>query len=246
MTFEAASGHRLGISGHGEPLSTRVAVLCHSAPGTGAIDPDPVASTASGLRIIGVDRPGYGASDRYDGEPDVDAWVTDVRDYLSRLDPISRRSAGVDIEVCGVVGVGYGAFFAAALAAAHPGCPRLVVLDPPVPPLRSEALDDPVLHGLGSVDPMTGAADRQQAALDEADSDGAAADHLVLADVGWAHRVRSARVTTDLVGVPDDPGTAWWRRHLHRPAAHDLAAGGLPGLAEGWRIALAALAAERD
>jgi pimeloyl-ACP methyl ester carboxylesterase len=242
LAFETESGRTLGITGIGEPMSTRVAVLCHAAPGAGSIDPDPVVSSRSGLRIIGIDRPGYGASDRYDGEPDVGQWVDDVADYLARLDPTSERSAGVEIELVGVIGIGYGAFFAAALAAsAAVRLPRLVVLQPSAPLYRSDALDDPSLRDPEGVDPLTGLLDRVDVAPD-ADSYGATADHLVLADAGWAHRVRAARVATDLIGVADD-ATAWWRRHLHRPKLHELAEGGLPGLSAGWSIALEVLAA---
>lgn len=244
MTFEAASGHRLGISGIGEPASTRVAVLCHAAPGTGAIDPDPIASNASGLRIIGIDRPGYGGSERYEGEPDLDVWMADVLDYLSILDPSAERASGVDIELTGIIGIGYGAFYAAALAASPLNAPRLVLLEPSEPLLRSEDLDDPTQRDLDAVDPMSGAVDRQHPAFEEADSYGAAADHLLLADSGWARRVRAVRVPTTVIGVPDDAATAWWRRHLHQPRTIDLPEGGLPGLAFGWGTALTVLAGE--
>ncbi|WP_284253459.1 alpha/beta fold hydrolase [Pseudolysinimonas kribbensis] len=241
MTFEVASGHRLGISGLGEPASTKVAVLCHAAPGTGAIDPDPLASNRSGLRIIGIDRPGYGASDRYEGEPDLDVWLADVRDYLSRLDPTSREASGLDIEFAGVIGIGYGAFYAAALAATVADCPRLVLLEPSAPLFRSEALDDPSQWDAEGVDPMSGAVDRQRPALDAADSYGAAADHLLLADLGWTRRVRDVHVDSTVIGVPDDAGTAWWSRHLHHPRTIDLPEGGLPGLGFGWGTALTVL-----
>jgi pimeloyl-ACP methyl ester carboxylesterase len=241
MTFEVASGHRLGISGMGEPVSTKVAVLCHAAPGTGAMDPDPIASNESGLRIIGIDRPGYGASDRYEGEPDLDVWLADVRDYLSRLDPTARASSGLDVEFTGVVGIGYGAFYAAALAATLRDCPRLVLLEPSAPLMRSDALHDPSQADAEAVDPMSGATDRQRPALDAADSYGAAADHLLLADLGWARRVRDVHVPSTVIGVPDDTGTAWWRHHLHRPTTIDLPEGGLPALAFGWGTALTVL-----
>jgi pimeloyl-ACP methyl ester carboxylesterase len=243
LAFETASGRTLGITGLGEPLSTRIVVLCHAAPGAGSIDPDPVVSVRSGLRIIGIDRPGYGASDRYDDEPELGQWIADVADYLGRLDPTSEQSAGVEIELAGVVGIGYGAFFAAALAASTGvPVPRLVVLQPSAPLLRSDALDDASLRDPEGVDPMTGLLDRVGAA-DDADSYGATADHLLLADAGWGRRVRAGRVATDLIGVAADEGTAWWRRHLHRPRLHELAAGGLPGLSAGWTIALELLAA---
>jgi len=242
MTFEVASGRRLGISGLGEPASSRVVLLCHSAPGTGSVDPDPIASANSRLHIVGIDRPGYGGTDPYEGEPRFEVWVDDVDDYLARLDPSSEHATGTEVDLAGVIGIGYGAFYAAAIAAANRAVPRLVVVQPAPPLARSEALDDPTFRDLDATDPMTGEASRQEIALDQAGSAGEAADHLLLADAGWGHRVRSAHVATDLVAVPGDPGTAWWRRHLHRPKVHPLARGGLPGLAEGWRIALDLLA----
>jgi pimeloyl-ACP methyl ester carboxylesterase len=241
MAYQVGSGRRLGISGLGEPASSRVVVLCHSAPGTGSVDPDPTASADSKLRIIGIDRPGYGAS-----EPRLEDWIGDVDDYLTRLEPTSERASGVDVVLGGVIGIGYGAFYAAALATAYPQLSRLVVVQPAAPLRRSEALDDPSFRDLDATDPMTGEASRQEVALEQAGGDGEAADHLLLADAGWGRRVRQARVPTDLVGARDDPGTAWWRRHLHRPHVHPLAASGLPGLAEGWRVALDLLAPHPD
>jgi len=242
MAYQVDSGRHLGISGIGEPASSRVVVLCHSAPGTGSVDPDPIASANSRLRIVGIDRPGYGATDRYEGEPRLDDWVDDVGSYLARLDPTAEYASGVDVDVAGVVGIGYGAFYAAALAAATPQIPRLVVVEPAEPLRRSRPLDDPAFRDLEATDPMTGEASRQEVALDQAGTPGEAADHLLLADAGWGHRVRQARVATHLIAARDDPGTAWWRHHLHRPRVHELAEGGLPGLAEGWRIALELLA----
>lgn len=238
MTFEVASGRRLGISGLGEPASSRVVLLCHSAPGSGSVDPDPIASANSRLHIVGIDRPGYGGSDAYEGEPHLEQWVDDVDDYLARLDPTSEHATGVETDLAGVVGIGYGAFYAAAIAAANPAVPRLVVVQPAAPLRRSEELDDPSFRDLDATDPMTGEASRQEVALDEAGSAGEAADHLLLADAGWGRQVQQAHAATDLIAVPGDPGTAWWRRHLHRPNVHPLTTGGLPGLAEAWRIAL--------
>ncbi|MET0458491.1 MAG: alpha/beta hydrolase [Ilumatobacteraceae bacterium] len=40
-----------------------VVVLFHAAPGSRQFDPDPVATAAAGVRLVVVDRPGYGGSD---------------------------------------------------------------------------------------------------------------------------------------------------------------------------------------
>jgi pimeloyl-ACP methyl ester carboxylesterase len=47
----------------GAPADAPVVLFCHAAPGSGAFDPDPVVTAAKGVRLIAVDRPGYGGSD---------------------------------------------------------------------------------------------------------------------------------------------------------------------------------------
>ncbi len=50
----------------------RTIVFCHSAPGAGIFDPDPVETQARDVTLLAVDRPGYGGSDPIpDGE-----WAT--------------------------------------------------------------------------------------------------------------------------------------------------------------------------
>lgn len=45
------------------PAGAPVVLLSHVAPGSGDFDPDPAVTAAYGIRLIGVDRPGYGGSD---------------------------------------------------------------------------------------------------------------------------------------------------------------------------------------
>jgi pimeloyl-ACP methyl ester carboxylesterase len=40
-----------------------VVLLCHAAPGAGGFDPDPKVTAAHGVRLVSLDRPGYGGSD---------------------------------------------------------------------------------------------------------------------------------------------------------------------------------------
>ena len=40
-----------------------VVVLHHSAPGSRRFDPDPTATSAAGVRLVTIDRAGYGRSD---------------------------------------------------------------------------------------------------------------------------------------------------------------------------------------
>src|SRR5918997_3625352 len=45
------------------PTDAPVVLLCHAAPGSGAFDPDPETTAARGVRLLALDRPGYGGSD---------------------------------------------------------------------------------------------------------------------------------------------------------------------------------------
>ena len=54
----AAAVHELARPGDG-----RTIVFCHAAPGAGTFDPDPAATRRRGVRLIAVDRPGYGGSE---------------------------------------------------------------------------------------------------------------------------------------------------------------------------------------
>ena len=240
--FETLGGRRLGVTGHGEPIAARVVILCHTAPGSGDFDPDPVASVAAGLRIIAIDRPGYGASDRYAGEPTVEQWVDDVAEYIDRIHPVSEESTGIDVRVVGAIGIGHGCFFAAALAAAHPEeVPHLVLVAPPLPLHRSDPQLDPALVAEGRIDPMSGLLDRRQSAVAAAGGYGAAADHLLLADAGWGHRIHGARVRADLyVGdSPDDAAASrWWLRHLRDGRVHPGFGTGVAMVGAIWASAL--------
>ena len=61
-TIDAAAGRRLGVAEFGMPDGPAV-VLLHRSPGSRLLDPDPDATAAAGVRLICVDRPGYGATD---------------------------------------------------------------------------------------------------------------------------------------------------------------------------------------
>ena len=56
--------HRTTTRGAWSPAGAeeRVVVFCHSAPGAGIFDPDPVETRARNVRLLSVDRPGYGGS----------------------------------------------------------------------------------------------------------------------------------------------------------------------------------------
>jgi pimeloyl-ACP methyl ester carboxylesterase len=62
-TIDAPDGRRVGVAQFGSPAGP-VVVLLHRSPGSRLLDPDPAATAAAGVRLVCVDRPGYGATDR--------------------------------------------------------------------------------------------------------------------------------------------------------------------------------------
>jgi len=83
-TIRINDGRIVGFADYGSPGHTPV-VWCHGGPGT-RHEPTIVAdaAAAAGLRLIGIDRPGYGASTPQPGRT-IGGWVTDaltVADHL--------------------------------------------------------------------------------------------------------------------------------------------------------------------
>jgi pimeloyl-ACP methyl ester carboxylesterase len=118
----------------------RVVVLCHGAPGAGGFDPNPVATRARNVRLISVDRPGYGGSQPVPaGE-----WAT----VASAADDLAAVLDSMRVERVGVAGWSAGGRVALALAARRPDLvDRVVVLATPapdaeVPWLASEQRDE--------------------------------------------------------------------------------------------------------
>lgn len=104
----------------------RVVVLCHGAPGAGGFDPHPATTRASGVRLLSVDRPGYGAS------PPVarGAWAT----VASAADDLAEVLDTLRVERVGVVGWSAGGRVALALAARRPDLVgRAAVVATPAP-----------------------------------------------------------------------------------------------------------------
>jgi pimeloyl-ACP methyl ester carboxylesterase len=101
-------------------------VFCHSAPGGGSFDPDPVLTQASNVTLLSVDRPGYGRSDPVTAE----RWAT----VGSAADDIATVLDTLDAERVGVAGWSAGGRVALALAARHPDLvDRVVVVATPAP-----------------------------------------------------------------------------------------------------------------
>jgi pimeloyl-ACP methyl ester carboxylesterase len=103
----------------------RTVVLCHSAPGAGGFDPDPRATRVSGVRLISVDRPGYGGSPVAAGE-----WAT----VATAADDLAGVLDSLSLDRVGVVGWSAGGRVAMALAARRPDLvDRVVVVATPAP-----------------------------------------------------------------------------------------------------------------
>jgi pimeloyl-ACP methyl ester carboxylesterase len=118
--------HRTPAQGTSRGAEERVVVLCHSAPGAGIFDPDPVETRGRNVRLVSVDRPGYGGSHPVA----AGAWAT----VASAADDLAAVLDSLHVERAGVAGWSAGGRVALALAARRPDLvDRLVVLGTPAP-----------------------------------------------------------------------------------------------------------------
>jgi pimeloyl-ACP methyl ester carboxylesterase len=136
----------------------RVVVLCHGAPGSGRFDPDPAETRARNVRLLGVDRPGYGRS-----QPITPgAWAT----VASAADDVAAVLDSLNVAQAGVAGWSTGSRVALALAARRPDLvDRVVVLGAPRPDAAVPWLEGEKLEELGALPPNCAHA-RLQARLD--------------------------------------------------------------------------------
>jgi pimeloyl-ACP methyl ester carboxylesterase len=103
-----------------------VVVFCHSAPGACDFDPDPAATQAKNVRLLSIDRPGYGRSDPVASGQ----WAT----VASAADDLAAVLDSMQVERVGVVGWSAGGRVALALAARRPDLvSRLAVVATPAP-----------------------------------------------------------------------------------------------------------------
>jgi pimeloyl-ACP methyl ester carboxylesterase len=130
MRVVLGCGRRVAVHRKAPPAgrggNERIVVLCHSAPGAGAFDPDPVQTQGANVTLISVDRPGYGRSEPVSaGEPATVALAAD--DLAAVLDSLQ-------VERAGVVGWSAGGRVALALAARRPDLvDRVAVVATPAP-----------------------------------------------------------------------------------------------------------------
>jgi pimeloyl-ACP methyl ester carboxylesterase len=109
QTISLTSGRSVGFADYGTPGETAV-IWCHGGPGS-RLAPAYMASAAieAGLRLVGIDRPGYGLSMAEPGRT-IGGWVPDALAVADHL--------GIDRFV--TVGTSTGGAYALAVAALAP------------------------------------------------------------------------------------------------------------------------------
>ena len=117
--IDLPDGRTLAVGETGD-ASGPVVVLLPSAPGSRLIDPDPAATAAAGVRLLTIDRPGYGAS-----SPLAEGAVPSVADAA---DDLAFALAALGITDVAVAGWSSGGRYALALAARHPELVRSAAL----------------------------------------------------------------------------------------------------------------------
>ncbi len=133
MTNSRSADHSITIDG-GRRIAVRITgpedgsplLLSHVAPGSRLFDPDPAATAEAGVRLITLDRPGYGGSDRLAGgsAPTVPRFAADCAAVLDQL----------GVREAAVTGWSAGGRIAMALAARRPDLVRSVaVVGTPAP-----------------------------------------------------------------------------------------------------------------
>ena len=116
---------QVGESG-GRSSEERTVVFCHSAPGAGIFDPNPAQTRARHVRLLSVDRPGYGRSDSLP----TSLWST----VGAAADDLATVLDDLEVERVGVLGWSAGGRVALALAARRPDLvDRVVVVGTPAP-----------------------------------------------------------------------------------------------------------------
>lgn len=125
VSVTLADGRVLAATDRG-PIDGPAVVLLHAAPGSRAFDPDPAVTAAAGVRLITIDRAGYGGSTPI-GEGVVPSVAAHADDTAAVLEHLGVRDAAI-------VGWSAGGRVAVATAARHPELARRVgIIATPAP-----------------------------------------------------------------------------------------------------------------
>ncbi len=133
-TAKLSDGRQLGFVEHGEPDGTPV-LFCHDLFGSRSLrHPDDSILKRLGLRLIGIDRPGYGLSARKAG-----------RDVLSSVADMDALFRALGLERCALLGYSAGAPYALAFAHRYPQRVSRCAVVASLPPL-DQAQSFRVIH----------------------------------------------------------------------------------------------------
>ncbi len=157
--IQLPSGRAVGFSAFGDALARRLVLLCLPTGLAGAFDPDPLVTEPWGVRMIVIDRPGYGPSAVLpDGAAQsVEERADDLAEYVEWSETLADEVSKADFGRIGVIGWGSGAVFAAAVAARHPDLvDRLALVGPHSPhhgrkERRAGLIDATKVHAVASV-----------------------------------------------------------------------------------------------
>jgi pimeloyl-ACP methyl ester carboxylesterase len=112
-------GRRVAVDEHGT-AGGPVVVLLHSTPGSRLLDPDPAVTAEAGVRLLTLDRPGYG-----DSSPLAEGTASTVAD---RADDVASVLASLGISHAAIAGWSHGGQVAAAVAARYSEHVRAVAM----------------------------------------------------------------------------------------------------------------------
>lgn len=156
-----SDGRVLGYAIWGDPEGTAV-LLLHGSPSSRLFAPDPVVTAACGVRLVTVDRPGYGRSDSLDGREILD-WPADVTQLVDAL----------GLQRFAVTAHSSGGPYALACALAMPERVTAVVLASSVVPLDELTPD------------VAGLSDEEQDLVEVARTDPLSAAAMIADAAGW-------------------------------------------------------------
>jgi pimeloyl-ACP methyl ester carboxylesterase len=192
------------------PAAAAPVVLLHAAPGSRLLDPDPHVTAASGVRLLTIDRPGYGRSSPRPADT-VPTLAAIARDLIAALEVLG-------IERVAVVGWSAGGRVGAAMAAQRPDfVTRLVLVGAPAPDDKVPWVAQQHRHMAAALraDPQSAVATISEVLVPMADDPAAAvasamagpADEAVLSDP--ARRAQLERMMAEglrdgVVGVATD------------------------------------------